>query len=60
MKASKLTSMVQCRFVIAAKQRRAISGNQLPTNHVLVEDLFWAIIDLSALTIRTNHQLYNS
>ena len=43
-------------FVIAAKQRGAISGNQLPTNHVLkLRICLRADIDLSALTIRTNY-----
>ena len=43
-------------LVVAAKQRRAISGNQLPTNHMLkLRICLRADIDLSTLTIRTNY-----
>ena len=45
-------------LVVAAKQRRAISGNQLPTNHMLkLRICLRADIDLSTLAIRTNYQL---
>ena len=45
-------------LVIATKQRCAVSGNQLPANHVLkLRISLRAEIDLSALTIRTNYQL---